>query len=241
MATPWQTCEEIMSDALIEAIQTRDVDRVAKLLADGADPNEDGKSRSAGYGSGRRFPLQTAIGELEELGEDHPAGPIESVVLLLRYGARVKGWDVNKEGDPLFLAVGMNHIEAVRLLLAHGADPNVRDDEGDSPLRTCIEKEYPEIARLLLLCGANKTIQDRVAGGMTALGLAAYWLNVEMVKLLLAHGADPHVEDEDRMTVFELLMTMDPPLDPASQDRLQEIRQLLGEPAAQQDSGSRKL
>ncbi len=221
-----------MSDALLDAIQSRDVDRAAALLAAGADPNEDGKSRYASYGSGRRFPLQAAIGALEELGEDHPAGPIESVVLLLRYGAKVKARDPERDGDPLFMAVFMNHIEAVRLLLAHGADPNVRDNEGDSPLRCCLEKEYLEMARLLLLCGANKTIHEVVAGGMTALGLAVHWLNVEMVRLLLAHGADPHVEDEDRMTVFEHLRIMDLPDDPTSQERLREIRQLLGEPPA---------
>jgi uncharacterized protein len=223
-----------MSDALLEAIQTRDVDRLAALLAAGADPNEAGKSRY----SGRDVPpLHAAIWELEGSGEDdpdgpEPAGPIDSVVLLLRHGARVNGWDVNKEGDPLFAAVGMNHLEAVRLLLAHGAEPNVRDNEGDSPLRLCMEKEYLEMARLLLLCGANKTIHKPVGGGMTALGLAAYWLNVEMVKLLLAHGADPHVEDIDRMTVFEHLQHMDLPEDPIEQDRLREIRRLLGDPSA---------
>ncbi|MBK9266964.1 MAG: ankyrin repeat domain-containing protein [Polyangiaceae bacterium] len=219
--------KDMAEDALLDAIQTRDVDRVAALLAAGADPNEDGKSRYANYGSGRELPLQAAIGELqafEAIGPygPEPAGPIDSIVLLLRHGAKVKGWDVDNEGDPLFLAVGMNHIEAVRLLLAHGADPNVRDNEGDSPLRFCIEKEYLEMARLLLLCGANKNINKTVGGGMTALGLAAYWLNVEMVKLLLAHGADPHVEDIDRMTVFEHLRHMDLPEDPADQDRLRE-------------------
>ena len=223
-----------MSDALLEAIQTRDDDRVAALLAAGADPNEPGQSR---HGSGREFPLQAAISELEAceaIGPypAEPSGPIDSVVLLLRHGARVKGWDVNKDRDPLFDAVLDNQIVAARLLLAHGAEPNLKDDEGRSPLRICMEKEYMEMARLLLLCGANKTIHEVVAGGMTALGLAVHWLNVEMVKLLLAHGADPHVEDEDRMTVFEHLRIMDLPDDPTDQDRLQEIRQLLGEPPA---------
>lgn len=226
-----------MSDALLEAIQTRDVDRVAKLLADGADPNEDGKSRYDSYGNGRDFPLQAAIGELEELGEDHPAGPIDSVVLLLRHGARAKGWEM-KDGDPLLIAVFMNHIEAVRLLLAAGAEPNLKDDEGYSPLRFCAQKGHLAMARLLLLCGATKTIDEAGGGGsgMNALGMAAYGLDVEMVKLLLAYGADPHAEDNDGWTVFDCLggkeRHADPPLDPASQDRLREIRRLLGDPSA---------
>jgi uncharacterized protein len=226
-----------MSDALLEAIQSRDVDRVAKLLAAGADPNEDGKSRDPMYGNGRRFPLEAAIGQLEGPDEDDPggagsAGLIDLVVLLLRYGARVKGWDVNKEGDPLFHAVLDNQIEAVRFLLAAGADPNIKDDEGISPLRFCVQKGYLELARLLLRCGATKTINEAGGGGsdMNVLGMAVYWLEVEMVRLLLAHGADPNVEDNDRMTVFDHLRLMDPPDDPAAQDRLREIRQLLGEP-----------
>jgi len=223
-----------MSDALLEAIQARDVDRVANLLAAGTDPNEPGKSR---YAKGKDLqPLHAAIDELQAFEAidpypAEPAGPIDSVVLLLRYGARVNGWDVNKEGSPLFDAVVMKHIEAVRLLLAAGADPNVRDNEGISPLRFCAQNGLPEIARLLLVCGATKTIHEAGgSAGMYALGLAVTWFHVDMVRLLLAHGADPNVEDNDWMTVFDHLRLMDPPEDPAAQERLREIRQLLGEP-----------
>lgn len=231
-----------MSDALLEAIQTRDVERVAMLLAAGADPNGPGKSR---YGSrGSRPPLHAAIGELQaRKGTDSrapkPAGPIDSIVLLLRYGARVQNWNVDKEGDPLLMAVEMNHIEAARLLLAAGADPNVRNGEGTSPLRFCAQNGLLEMARLLLYCGAIKTIHEAGgSAGMNALGQAVYWLDVEMVRLLLAHGADPNVLDYDRMTPFDHLRLMDPPMDPASQDRLRESRRLLGDPAAECADGT---
>lgn len=224
-----------MSDALLEAVQSRDVDRVAKLLTAGADPDEPGKSR---YGSDRQFSLQAAIGELEEFGEDdpggpEPAGPIDSVVLLLRHGAKVKDWDVDNEGDPLFFAVEMNHIEAARLLLAHGADPNVRDNVGYSPLRLCAEKGYLEMARLLLLCGATKMIDDWGGdGAMTALGLATRGLHVDMIKLLLAYGANPQARDVDDCSPLDCLRFVKSPEDPASQERLREIRELLGDPSA---------
>src|SRR6185436_12361541 len=188
-------------DALLDAIQTRDVDRLAELLAAGADPNEPGKSR---YGSGREHPLHAAIGELQAFGEldpggPEPAGPIDAVVLLLRYGVMVNGWDPSREGDPLLMAVVMNHIEAVRLLLAAGADPNIRDDEGDSPLRFSADNGLLEMARLLLHCGASKTIDEGGGStGMNALGFAATSLNVEMVRLLLAHGANPQAWDLDK-------------------------------------------
>jgi len=228
-----------MSNALLEAIQTRDVDRVAQLLAAGADPNEPGKSR---YGGRPEYPFHAAIGELEQFDEDdsggpEPAGPIESVVLLLRHGARVQGWDVNKEGDPLLTAVMMNHIEAVRILLAQGADPNVCDNAGTAPLRWCAEKGYLEMARLLLLCGATKTIHEGAGPtGMNALGFAVTRLNVDMVRLLLAHGADPRIEDVDDTTTFRLLeyAVENGRIDdePADQERLQAIRQLIADPSA---------
>lgn len=234
-----------MSDALLEAIQSRDIDRVAALLVAGADPNEPGKSR---YGSLQSLPpLEAAIDELqafESSNPPEPAGPIESVVLLLRYGARPSGWGTRNDEDPLWDAVRMNHIEAARLLLAAGAEPNLKDDEGYSPLRVCAQKGYLEMARLLLLCGANKTIHEAGGGGsdFNALGMAAYSLNVDMVRLLLAHGADPHVEDIDQRTVFDYLEgkeeRMDPSKDPASLERLHEIRQLLRDPAAESSHGA---
>ncbi len=224
-----------MSDALLEAIQTRNVDRVAKLLAAGADPNEHGKSR---YGGGNAPPLHAAIWELDGSDENQPggaepAGPIDSVVLLLRYGARVKVWDADKEGDLLLIAVVDNQIEAARLMLAHGADPNIQDNEGTSPLRYCAQEGYLELARLLLVCGATKTIDEWGGqGAMTALGLAARGLHVELVKLLLAHGADPQGEDVDGLTPRDCLKFVDSPEDPAAQERLREIRLLLGDAPA---------
>lgn len=223
-----------MPNSLLEAIQAHDVERLAALLATGADPNENGKSRRGND----IFPLLAAIWELEDFGEDdpggpEPAGPIDSVVLLLRHGAKVNGWDVNKDGDPLLTVVLMNNIDAARLLLAHGADPNVRDDVGYSPLRWCAYKGYLEMAQLLLRCGATKLIDDW--GGdsaMTALGLAARELNVDMVKLLLAYGADPQARDIDDCSPLDCLRFVASPEDPASQARLREIRELLGEPSA---------
>jgi ankyrin repeat protein len=187
----------------------------------------------------QRYPaLFFAVRDLQSPGNQEPGQPIiEAVVLLLRYGADVNRWDERHQCTPILAAVFNNHIEAVRLLLAHGADPNVCDDEGDSPLRICAQNGYLEMARLLLHCGANKTIHEGGAPtGMNALGFAATRLNIDMVRLLLAHGADPLVGDADDMTTFRRLqITVEIgriPDDPASQERLREIRQLLGEPPA---------
>jgi uncharacterized protein len=226
-----------MSEAFVDAIESGNVDRVAELLAAGADANETVISRYYTL-EFRLTPLLAAVRALQTPGAPEPRCSLDSVVLLLRYGADVNRWDEEHETTPLLNAVFNNNIDAVRILLAAGADPNVRDDEGFSPLRFCVQQGYLEMARLLLLCGATKTIHEAGGGGsgMNALGMAAYWLDVDMVRLLLAHGADPHVEDNNGMTVFHNLRLRerrtDLPEDPADQERLREIWQLLGEPPA---------
>jgi ankyrin repeat protein len=219
-----------MSEPLLDAIRAGDVDRLAELLAAGEDPNTPLKSRyGISYGL---TPLHVAVAELDAVSEDEPGGPIDAVVLLLRHGADVNGWDESRTVTPLVTAVLIKHIEAVHILLAAGADPNVCDDEGRSPLRFCADNGLLEMARLLLHCGADKTIHEAGgSAGMNALGLAAYGLHVDMVRLLLAHGADPHVQDADRMTVFDHLRHVPLP-DPAARERLREIRRLLGDLSA---------
>jgi ankyrin repeat protein len=54
--------------------------------------------------------------------------------------------------------------DAVRMLLENGADPNLRGDEGDSPLRWCAEHDDLETAALLLKHGADKTINESGGG-----------------------------------------------------------------------------
>jgi ankyrin repeat protein len=211
-----------MSEAFYDALRAGNVDRLAEILAAGADPSMPFQSHY------NYTPLEIAVEELDVVDEIEPGGPIDAVVLLLRYGAVVDGWKESRDATPLLMAVMMNHIEAVRILLAAGAEPNVRSDEGDSPLRFCAQHGYLEMARLLLHCGADKTIHE--GGGMTgmnALGFAATRLNLDMVRLLLAHGADPWVDDVDRLTVFDRLRYASLPEDPAAQERLQQIRGLF--------------
>jgi ankyrin repeat protein len=219
-----------MSEPLLEALRAGDIDRLAELLAAGADPNIFLKSRyGIRYGL---TPLQVAVFELDAVSEDEPGGPIDAVVLLLRHGAAVNAWDEGRTTTPLLAAVMIKHIEAVRILLAAGADPNVRGDEGDSPLRFSADNGLLEMARLLLHCGASKTIDEGGGStGMNALGFAATSLNVEMVRLLLAHGANPQAWDLDKRTPLARLRKA-LPQDPDSQERLREIRRLLGDPSA---------
>lgn len=211
-----------MTEPLLEAIRSRDLGRLAALLAAGADPNQP-------LTPGGLTPLQAAVDELEALSDDEPGGSVDVLVLLLRHGASVNTWDARHSVTPLLTAVQIRHIEAVRILLSAGADSNVRDNEGDSPLRLCAQEGLLEMARLLLQCGADKTI-DEAGGptGMNALGWAATRFDVEMVRLLLAHGANPETRDFDNMTPVERFRNVSLLEDPGGNERFGAICQLLG-------------
>ncbi len=182
------------SDDLFAAIEAHDADLLATKLATSADPN------GLQPEPPRWRPLHAAIEELEH------GGPIDALIILLRAGADIDGWDGADEATPLLMAVYRGQQEAIRLLLGAGANPNVVSGEGDSPLRWCAEQGEHDLAATLLRCGATATIDE--AGGpsaMSALGRAAYELDLPMVELLLAYGADPEAQDGDRQVAREHL------------------------------------
>ena len=175
-----------MSTELIEAVKHQDLNRVAALLAQGADPNV-GQTEWPYW-----TPLGAAIEELDN------GGSMEMLHLLLKNGADVNGWDSDHQATPLLMAMFRNNKEVMRMLLEAGADPNAVGAEGDSPLRWAAENDDLEMAKLFLQFGADKTINK--FGGFsrsTPLGLAAGNLSIPMIELLLNAGADPEAPDDD--------------------------------------------
>jgi ankyrin repeat protein len=179
---------------IFDAIAAHDLDRLATLLADGADPNLVGDARP------HWTPLHAAIEELE-------AGDLtDAIILLLRNGAEPNSWDGDHDSTPLLMSLFRGQAEATRLLLAAGADTNVTGAEGDTPLRWCVERGDRKMARTLLRSNATRSI-DSFGGpsGMNALGRAVSRLDVEMVEILLAAGANPAAFDADLHTARQRL------------------------------------
>jgi ankyrin repeat protein len=71
------------------------------------------------------------------------------------------------------------------------------------PLNTAIIEDHLEVALILLHSGANPNMQD-VLSGYTALHHAVRSSRVEMVDVLLAHGADPGIRNYLKFTPFGL-------------------------------------
>lgn len=94
----------------------------------------------------------------------------------------------NSTGDTfLMLAAYYNRLELVELLVARGADANILNDKGQSPLAGAVFKDYTSVARVLVDAGKA----DVRAGRPNALETAAMFKRWECAKLM-------HVEEECR-------------------------------------------
>jgi ankyrin repeat protein len=80
-----------------------------------------------------------------------------------------------------------------KYLLSKGADPNLPDSSGNTPLITAARVGYTDAVDLLLQLGAKVDGANKM--GETALILAVQQRQLDAVKLLLAKGADPDRKD----------------------------------------------
>ena len=100
---------------------------------------------------------------------------------------------------PLIQAARTGSLDTMTLLLDSGADVNLTGPTGDdwdaTPLQHAILARQPGAVRLLLDRGADP---NRAAGPKSPapLLLAAGDIDPTFVNLLLAHGANPTIEDE---------------------------------------------
>ncbi|KAL1775371.1 2-5A-dependent ribonuclease isoform X1 [Sigmodon hispidus] len=84
--------------------------------------------------------------------------------------------------------------EITHLLLKHGANPNVRGDQGKTPLIAAVEKKHTGLVRMILNQeGVN--IEDTDSQGETALLIAVKHKQKEIVELLCAKGASTKCGD----------------------------------------------
>ena len=120
-------------------------------------------------------------------------GKLAEVEILVAKGATVNLQD-KKKRTPLILAASNGHTSVVEFLLSEGGDINARDSGGQTALMYTCKRSFNETAAFLLKNGAEVNVQSKKKG-ITALMLAAVSDNVELLRMLLEHGADANLTD----------------------------------------------
>jgi len=113
-------------------------------------------------------------------------GHVDVAEYLVKAGAGINSRSNNRlKAAPIQSAASRGHRKIVRMLLEHGADPNIREQGGYTPLHAAAQNGDDEMIRLLLYGGADLTIASN--NGKTALDLALE-AGHEKATLLLGEG-----------------------------------------------------
>jgi len=120
---------------------------------------------------------------------------------------------------PLLRAAKAGDVPAIRLLLAHGANPDLPTASGITPLmaaagngsspidtRGRYKTEPQAVDAVELLAAAGADVNARDAGGQTALHGAATWGWSGLVRTLAAHHADVLAKDARGRTAADVAM-----------------------------------
>lgn len=180
-----------LTHALVIAITDNDVSTVRALLDSGADANAPDDAPIAWSVWGVRIsrsPSEVFNGGTPPLVLAAMSSP-RSAQWLLAHGADINARDV--QGNmALADAVQSGDTGLAQVLLNAGANPNGRDGRGDSLLSSAVQSGSRNTVRLLLAKGADPDAAN--IGGWTALAGAAGRGDLATVRLLLARGADPN-------------------------------------------------
>ena len=179
---------DALNRALYEAVENNRLD-IAGLLFD----------------SGVGFTSSSAVSYITVWLVACLRGSPDMVSLFLDRGADPNAVDANG-GSPFRAA--LPHPNILRILLEHGADPS-RALDGCTPLLALLQRrptpsEYMQSVAVLLEYGADPNIA-RADTGETVLMVAALDLDVDLIKLLLEHGADVTQINTAGETVLDML------------------------------------
>ena len=173
----------------------------------GFSSNEVGEAVAAAAGRGHVLVVQYLLDRGADTGDDYcqkalvqaaGGGFLSTVLVLLTAGvpANPRTKQTTDQGESktgLWASVDREHVEIVRLLLSHGADPNCQYT-GISALATSIKKANPDLVQLLLQNGASTAVGEVQHPHYDTLALPIHWAasagNMNILRALLTKGLD---------------------------------------------------
>jgi uncharacterized protein len=247
-AKPNESIPDWGGTALIIASTMGQTDIVEALVNKGADPNQRDKNSFTA--------LHSAVRD-SDYGEDmaQRAHAVATVKVLLAHGAdvnarlnqekpTVKGLDeLELQGaTPLALAAEVNNLDAIKALVAGGADPTIPTEKGSTPLmlaagaatdvqraRSIEERALAvETARYLVEHGVDVNAVGQF--GWTALHNAAYQGLNDVIEYLASKGAKLDAKDGFGQTPLSIAMSV--LTKEAGANRLQIPRRYRGDTTA---------
>jgi uncharacterized protein len=203
---------------------------VVKLLVErGADVNAQSKKEplKKQYGVVYAMKEGAQMGGMTPLVLAAREGALDSLAALL--AAKADPNKTSGDGSSaLLVAIQNGHYDIAKYLVSHGADVNLANDKGWNPLYLAVKHRNIETGTIpvpngdqamdfiKVLLDHNVNVNARVnANTEIRNGQRATWLNevgatpflraalcgdIEVMKLLLAHGADPKIDTEDHTT-----------------------------------------
>ena len=121
----------------------------------------------------------------------------------------------NHKGDTLLMLASYHgHVEAVKVLLEHNADPEIRNDNGQSPIAGAAFKGD--------LVEGGAQVEGASFDGRTALMMAAMFNRGEIIDYLISKGADPKAKDANGITALDAARTM------GATEAVAQLEKLLG-------------
>ena len=137
------------------------------------------------------FPLLGAVDGIARAKSSgaSPAGWLRIIDMLIAAGANTNqvGGGGGRAESALYHACAHNVLDPIRSLLAAGADINLANSEGTTPLAIACQRGFNEVYSFLLVKGADTNKADLI-NGATPVFTAASNNQESAVRCLVAHG-----------------------------------------------------
>jgi ankyrin repeat protein len=129
-------------------------------------------------------------------------GDIESAKALIDQRADPNYQDPKAKYSVLHCAIGNGYAEVAKFLVEVGANVDVVNATGRSPLHFAARIGNKSCSRVLLEGGCHVNLQDQ--RGVTALHIASRLGHINLAHHLMNHGADYHILNDEGKTSLDL-------------------------------------